>query len=133
MSIAPLSSSTIHNGKDCKAKTPATCHMEDVTDIDKKRKDNDANGSDLQSWSEFTQNTTFHGVKYIFEETPFALRRLVLIETVTHSRRFVGHLLSCYFILVILDVHLQSPVVDNCDRGNGIFLCAGGNKDTGLF
>ena len=26
-------------------------------------------------WSEFTQNTTFHGVKYIFEDTPFKLRR----------------------------------------------------------
>ena len=26
-------------------------------------------------WNEFTQNTTFHGVKYIFEESPFRLRR----------------------------------------------------------
>ena len=26
-------------------------------------------------WSEFTQNTTFHGVKYIFEETPIRMRR----------------------------------------------------------
>ena len=26
-------------------------------------------------WNEFTQNTTFHGVKYIFEDTPIKLRR----------------------------------------------------------
>ena len=29
----------------------------------------------VTEWNEFTQNTTFHGVKYIFEESPFRLRR----------------------------------------------------------
>ena len=27
------------------------------------------------TWSEFTQNTTFHGVKYMFEETPMKTRK----------------------------------------------------------
>ena len=31
-------------------------------------------------WSEFTQNTTFHGVKYIFEETPIRFRRYLDID-----------------------------------------------------
>ena len=29
----------------------------------------------VAKWSEFTQNTTFHGVKYIFDQTPLQLRR----------------------------------------------------------
>ncbi len=28
-----------------------------------------------QTWDEFTQKTTFHGVRYIFDETPFRVRR----------------------------------------------------------
>ena len=30
---------------------------------------------DVPSWGEFTQTTTFHGVKYIFNKTPSKLRR----------------------------------------------------------
>ena len=26
-------------------------------------------------WQHFTDNTTFHGIRYIFEETPFTIRR----------------------------------------------------------
>ena len=40
--------------------------------------DKDASSSsptDQRTWAEFTQNTTFHGVKYIFEQTPFRFRR----------------------------------------------------------
>ena len=29
----------------------------------------------VMDWNEFTQNTTFHGVKYIFEDSHFRLRR----------------------------------------------------------
>ena len=29
----------------------------------------------VAKWSEFTQNTTFHGVKYIFDQTPLQIRR----------------------------------------------------------
>ena len=31
----------------------------------------------VPSWSQFTQTTTFHGVKYIFQNTGFSLRRSV--------------------------------------------------------
>ena len=29
----------------------------------------------LPTWSDFTKNTTFHGVKYIFDRRPYKLRR----------------------------------------------------------
>ena len=29
----------------------------------------------VTDWNEFTQNTTFHGVKYIFEDSSFRIRR----------------------------------------------------------
>ena len=29
----------------------------------------------VTDWNEFTQNTTFHGVKYIFEDSPVKMRR----------------------------------------------------------
>ena len=32
----------------------------------------------LPTWSEFTQKTTFHGVRYIFDGTPFKIRRFVI-------------------------------------------------------
>ena len=40
--------------------------------------DNKQDGKDkikVSDWNEFTQNTTFHGVKYIFEDTPIKMRR----------------------------------------------------------
>ena len=33
-----------------------------------------------KSWGEFTKNTTFHGVKYIFEKSPHRFRRLVSVD-----------------------------------------------------
>ncbi len=30
---------------------------------------------EVPTWDEFTQKTTFHGVRYIFDETPFRVRR----------------------------------------------------------
>ena len=31
--------------------------------------------NDVQTWEGFTQNTTIHGVKYIFDKSHFKLRR----------------------------------------------------------
>ena len=47
---------------------------------------------DIPSWDEFTQTTTFHGVRYIFDKTPFKLRRYGS-----------GFVLNYYFIFIILD------------------------------
>ena len=30
---------------------------------------------DIPTWNDFTQTTTFHGVRYIFDRTPFRMRR----------------------------------------------------------
>ena len=30
---------------------------------------------EIPTWDEFTQTTTFHGVRYIFDKTPFKIRR----------------------------------------------------------
>ena len=32
-------------------------------------------GEDVPTWDEFTQTTTFHGVRYIFDKTPCRIRR----------------------------------------------------------
>ena len=32
---------------------------------------------DVPTWDEFTQNTTFHGIRYVFDRTPFKCRRFV--------------------------------------------------------
>lgn len=37
----------------------------------------DEDAEEIITWTEFTQNTTFHGLKYIFDEKPFGLRRQV--------------------------------------------------------
>lgn len=30
---------------------------------------------DVPTWDEFAQKTTFHGVRYMFDKTPFRVRR----------------------------------------------------------
>ena len=32
---------------------------------------------DVPTWDEFSQKTTFHGVRYIFDKTPFRTRRFI--------------------------------------------------------
>ena len=32
---------------------------------------------EIPTWDDFTQTTTFHGVRYIFDKTPFKIRRYV--------------------------------------------------------
>ena len=36
---------------------------------------NNKDSEDVPTWDEFTQTTTFHGVRYIFDKTPFRIRR----------------------------------------------------------
>ena len=45
--------------------------------IPEKKKVVDSKGqtNKVQTWDEFTQNTTIHGVKYIFDKDHFKLRR----------------------------------------------------------
>ena len=40
-----------------------------------KRNTEQCNQSDSSTWTVFTENTTFHGVRYIFDKTFFILRR----------------------------------------------------------
>ena len=35
------------------------------------------NPDDIPSWDDFMRTTTFHGVRYIFDKTPFKIRRSV--------------------------------------------------------
>ena len=35
---------------------------------------------EIPTWDEFTQTTTFHGVRYIFDKTPFKIRRYAYVS-----------------------------------------------------
>ena len=49
--------------------SPGSNETQAKNNIDKERSD------DLLSWDEFTQSTTFHGVRYIFQRNYFKVRR----------------------------------------------------------
>ena len=42
---------------------------------EKTPEDSRSQGNNVQTWDGFTQNTTIHGVKYIFDKSHFRLRR----------------------------------------------------------
>ena len=69
---------TVHHASE-KAKRGGCNHNTDIeNNSGNKSGDNKQDVKDeikVSSWNEFTQNTTFHGVKYIFEDTPIKMRR----------------------------------------------------------
>ena len=62
--------------------TSTTTSQEKVTSESNKKRSNPDEGSAAQNgtkniptWDVFTRTTTFHGIRYIFDKTPFRLRR----------------------------------------------------------
>ena len=57
----------------------ADCHSEEdgtpPEPIPAWDKQDERSPDDVISWIEFTENTTFHGVKYIFDDKPYRIRR----------------------------------------------------------
>ena len=62
-----------HENKTSKNQDPLSAKKAAMSGLTQKEKDLDE--VKVMDWNEFTQHTTFHGIKYIFEESPFRLRR----------------------------------------------------------
>ena len=72
--------------------------------------------NELLTWDEFTQNTTFHGIRYIFDKTQLKIRRY-------RKQLFVSLELAAHYPLInskeqFCNLSFQNFVVLHCDAGS---------------